>query len=298
MQVELIPEEEYYDDYVDNVSMWVKDKDYFIPSTDIKVLKTLPAGMYKVDNTKDRGLHCKSISFKSDSLYTFSDSKTELVLNEIRSFWDKEKLYADNKLIHKRGILFYGYPGTGKSSVLNIICSELIEKGGVVFKISSPRNLVDYIDFLRFGFNKIESGSRIITIIEDIDDYSEMETELLEFLDGQFNINHHLLLATSNDTTNIPDTVLRPSRIDLKVEIPYPSEKTREEFFRFKSVPEEDLEELVTETEDLSLADLKEIYICRYILDYTLEQAIDKVTEDLDKKDYTSVRNKNYKLGL
>ena len=282
----------------DKVSMWVKDKDYYIPSTDISVTRELPPGIYQVDYSNDRGYFCKPIKIETDELFVFTDSITTNLLEEIENFWNKEALYKEKKLVHKRGILLSGFAGTGKTTMINMLSKELINRGGVVFKIYGIKNLSYYIDFMKHGFRKIQPKTPIITILEDIDQYQDIESELLDFLDGQYHLNHHLIIATSNNTENIPDTFLRPSRLDLKIEVDYPSEQTREEFFRNKEVPENDLSELVKATKECSLADLKEVYICVYLLDYTVEEALTQVLDPTEKKNYLERKYKKTKIGL
>ena len=75
----------------------------------------------------------------------------------------------------------YGYPGTGKSSYISLICEDLIKQGGVVFKISSPSQLSNYKDFIPNVFRKIQQETPIITILEDIDTYSDYEAENVRF---------------------------------------------------------------------------------------------------------------------
>lgn len=282
----------------DKVSMWVKDKDYYIPSTDISVTRELPPGIYQVDYSNDRGYFCKPIKIETDELFVFTDSITTNLLEEIENFWNKETLYKEKKLVHKRGILLSGFAGTGKTTMINMLSKELINRGGVVFKIYGIKNLSYYIDFMKHGFRKIQPKTPIITILEDIDQYQDIESELLDFLDGQYHLNHHLIIATSNNTENIPDTFLRPSRLDLKIEVDYPSEQTRKEFFRNKEVPENDLSELVKATKECSLADLKEVYICVYLLDYTVEEALTQVLDPTEKKNYLERKYKKTKIGL
>ena len=282
----------------DKISLWVKDKELFIPSADISVIKSLPPGMYQVDYSNDRGYHCKEIKLETDELFVFTDSITQDLLKEIELFWDKGDLYKEKKLIHKRGLLLSGYAGTGKTTLINMVSQELIKRGGVVFKVYDIKNLSNYVDFIKYGFRKIQPNTPIITILEDIDQYQNVEMELLDFLDGQFHVNHHVVIATSNNTEEIPDTFLRPSRLDLKIEVDYPSELTRREFFKFKEVPTEDLENLVKLTEDFSLADLKEVYICVYLLDYSLEDAVDQVKNPTVKKSYLDRKNRGTKMGL
>lgn len=280
------------------VSLWVKEKDIIRPSTNIVILNKLEPGVYTADFSRDLGFFCRKLASTSDELFVFSDSITEDLLAEINLFWEKKDKYKEQKLIHKRGILLEGYPGTGKSSIITQLSEEVIKLGGVVFKVSNFRNLNDYVNFMRIGFRQIQPETPIITILEDIDQYEEVDVELLDFLDGKTHINHHVVIATSNNTEAIPDTFLRPSRLDLKIEVPLPNEQTRREYFQFKGVPEEAISELVERSNKCSLADLKEIYICIYLLDYSMEEAIRKITTPREKKNYLHNTTKSIKIGL
>jgi len=297
LEVHEVPEEAS-DLSQDKISLWVKDKDFYVPSTDISIVPELPPGIYQVNYTNDRGYHCKPIELETDELFVFTDSITQDLLSEIELFWDKKDLYAEKNLIHKRGILLTGFAGTGKTTLINMVSKELIKKGGVVFKVYGTKNLSDYVDFMKYGFRKIQPHTPVITILEDIEQYQDVETQLLDFLDGQFHVNHHIVIATSNNTEDIPDTFLRPSRLDLKIEVDYPSEKTREEFFRFKQVSEEQIPGLVAATEQCSLADLKEIYICIFLLDYVVDEAVNQVLQPTEKKNYLDKKYKKSKIGL
>lgn len=293
------------DDPIDNderkeekISVWLKDKDIIKPSTNISLLQKIEPGIYTVDFSRDHGIYCKKMDIKSDELFVFSDSISEKLLKEINTFWEKSERYKQNNLVHKRGILLEGFPGTGKSSIISILCKEIISKGGVVFKINGIRNLDTYFEFIRYGFREIQPETPVVTILEDLDQYEEVESELLDFLDGKTHLDHHVVIATTNNTELIPDTYLRPSRIDLKIEVPLPSEQTRREYFKFKNTPEDDIENLVKQSEDFSLADLKELYVCIYLLDYTVEEAVGKITAPKEKKNYLNSSTSGSKLGL
>lgn len=282
----------------EKISVWLKDKDIIKPSTNISLLQKIEPGIYTVDFSRDHGIYCKKMDIKSDELFVFSDSISEKLLKEINTFWEKSERYKQNNLVHKRGILLEGFPGTGKSSIISILCKEIISKGGVVFKINGIRNLDTYFEFIRYGFREIQPETPVVTILEDLDQYEEVESELLDFLDGKTHLDHHVVIATTNNTELIPDTYLRPSRIDLKIEVPLPSEQTRREYFRFKNTPEDEIENLVKQSEDFSLADLKELYVCIYLLDYTVEEAVGKITAPKEKKNYLNSSTSGSKLGL
>ena len=280
------------------VSIWIKEKDVIRPSPNLSILQKLDPGVYTVDISREIGFFCKKIEPISDELFLFSDSIIQSLMSEISMFWDKKDLYNENNLIHKRGILLEGYPGTGKTSIISLLSKEVIDRGGVVFKVSGYRNLDIYIDFLINGFRKIQPDTPIVTILEDIDSYRDAEEMILDFLDGKTNINHHIIISTTNNTESIPDTFLRPSRIDLKIEIPLPCEQTRREYFKFKKVPDADIDQLVEKSNEFSLADLKEFYICIYLLDYSVDDAYTKISSPKDKKNYSISPKRKNSIGI
>ena len=290
------PEEKEIDDQP--ISIWIKEKDIIRPSPNLSILQKLDPGVYIVDISREIGFFCKKIEPISDELFVFSDSIIQSLMSEISMFWDKKDLYNKNNLIHKRGILLEGFPGTGKTSIISLLSKEVIDRGGVVFKVSGYRNLDVYIDFLIDGFRKIQPDTPIVTILEDIDSYRDAEEMILDFFDGKTNINHHIIISTTNNTENIPDTFLRPSRIDLKIEVPLPCEQTRREYFKFKKVPDADIDQLIEKSDGFSLADLKEFYICIYLLDYSADDAYTKISSPKDKKNYSTSPNRKSSIGI
>ena len=280
---------------VEPSSMWLIDKDVIQPTTSIKITNTLQPGVYIADEDRN-GVYCKKINIEIDSLYKFSDSIIIKLVDEINNFWNKKELFSSKNLIHKRGILLEGFPGTGKTSIISLISKEIINKGGIVFKVSSPSNLLTYINFIQNYFRKIEPTTPVITIIEDIDKYRDVESEFLDFLDGKSQINHHVVITTSNNTEEISNTFLRPSRLDLCIEVPLPNELTRREYFINKEVPEDQIDKLVEVTDSMSLADLKEIYICVFLLDYSIEEAINKISDPYIKQNYLKVKTKSISI--
>lgn len=279
-------------------SIWIKENNIYRGSVNVSLHKNINPGIYRVNVSRDYGYCCEKIDTKSDELFLFSDSLSIKILEEIDLFWKSYPAFKEKNLVHKRGILLEGPAGTGKSSIVTMLEAQVIKKGGVVFKISDPRNFLDYMVFLHSSFRKIEPDTPIVTILEDIDQYDEMEQQLLDFLDGKNSIDYHVFIATTNNTEALEDNLLRPSRLDLIYTIDYPSKIHREEYFRFKNVPAEDLEHLVKHSEGCSLADLKEIYTCKYLLDYSIEDAISKVRTPRKKINYLKSGGKKNKIGL
>ena len=272
------------------------DGEIFLPTSN--TTPTLIPGYYEIDTAQDIGLYFRKLQIKLDGIIRFPDAVTDRVLKEVETFWAREAIYQEYDLTFKRGLLLYSKPGTGKSSTLQLISKDVIDKGGIVFKVTGPKNLLYYVPFIRDSFRKIQPDTPIITIIEDIDEYDDYSSELLDFLDGKNHINHHVVIATTNNTEDIDDTLLRPSRIDLRIEDELPSKKVRTEYFKFKKVPDEKIKELVNKSTEFSLADLKELYICVFLLDYTMDSAVEKISVIKEKKNYLEKDSKNISLSI
>ena len=110
--------------------------------------------------------------------------------------------------------------------------------------------------------------------------------QILDFLDGKNSINHHLVILTSNDTTDLSEALLRPSRIDWCIEIPSPSDTIRREYFIKKNINEDLLDEFVRKTEEMSFAELKEVFIGTQILGKPLEKVVEQIRTPFECKDY------------
>ena len=278
--------------------LWVKEKGQYIPSTDLSIIKELPSGVYTVKYSEQRGYSCRLLTGLTDKLFIFDNSPSLEISTEIYKFWEKRETYKSANFLHKRGILLEGFPGTGKTSIINQICKQLVDKGGVIFRVDGPSNLNTYVSFLHLMFRKIQPTTPIITVLEDLDTYSDVFQEITEFLDGKYNINHHIVIASTNNSSKLPLTLLRASRFDLRVEIPLPSKELRVEYFTKLGVSIEESDLIADQTDLCSLADLKELYTCRFLLEYPLNEALNKIRYSKTTKNYTEDPKKYKKIGF
>lgn len=293
--IEIIEEEP---EKIESSSLWIKSGNVIKPSENIIIFRELNPGLYSVDYDRNLGFYCQEQNFISDELYLFSDSQSNTIVNEILSFINKRELYKNNNILHKRGILLVGSSGTGKTSIINQILQDLSNEGVVSFNITDPDNLLNYIDFITYYFRKIQKDTPIVTILEDLEKYYTLESDLSNFLDGRNNIDNHIVLATSNNTTNISDLILRPSRFDLKIEIPLPSENTRREYFKFKKVDSSIIEELVMQTKGFSIAELKEVFISVFLLKYPISDTLKRIGSKYQKRNFRESKKNNQEIGI
>ena len=275
-------------------STWIATGDDYIPAVNLRCEDSLPAGLYACTYSNN-DYHLSPIPIDSDELYVFSDSLHEVILNEIKQFWDKKEVYKKYNLCHRRGVLLEGGPGTGKSSLITQITQHVITLNGIIFTVRNVSEFQLLPIVLKSIFRKIEPDRPVITIIEDVDKIIESmggDNLLLDFMDGKQSINNHLIILTSNNTSELSNALLRPSRIDLRYQLRNPSEKIRREYFQHKGIDESLLEEYVSKTKGLSLADLKEIFIATIILDKPLDKSISELRSPLMKQDYLTQSSK------
>lgn len=269
-------------------STWISTGEDYIPAVNLKCVDNIPAGMYACA-FMDRDYHLTPIPINSDELFIFSDSYQESILSEIKQFWDKKELYKKYNLCHKRGILLEGGPGTGKSSLITQVIQHIIELNGVVFTVRNANEFQFLPIVLKSIFRKIEPERPVITIIEDVDKLIENlggDQILLDFMDGKQSINNHLVILTSNNTSELSDALLRPSRIDLRYRLDNPNDNVRKEYFQYKGISDDQLDEYVRLTKNLSIADLKEVFIATVILNKSIDQVVKDIKNPLQKRDY------------
>lgn len=148
----------------------------------------------------------------------------ESIKNEVRglveNFLASKDFYLENKIPWKRGILLYGKPGNGKTSIIRTIIAQYNFKPVTIVAGAND-------EAVREAFSYAEEQSPSLLYFEDLDSLLEKSVDISSFLnlmDGISAKNGLLVIATANEVkklkTNITD---RPSRFDRKFEIPLPN---------------------------------------------------------------------------
>lgn len=264
------------------------DGKIFVPAN--KTVQTLPPGVYEVDISPNIGLFFEKIPVKTENLLRFPDTNSDVVVEEIQTFWDREELFGTYELIYKRGILLWGPAGSGKSCTVQLIMEDVVNRGGVVLKFDQPDIFIDGMRALRL----IQPASPVVVIMEDIDSIIEeySESEVLNILDGVNEIEKVVFLATTNYPEKLGKRIVnRPSRFDKRFKIGAPNAASRKMYFEYlcrDKTAEElkiDLDEWVEDTEDMSIAHLKELFVAVVILGDPYSRAIKtlrNMTERID----------------
>jgi SpoVK/Ycf46/Vps4 family AAA+-type ATPase len=252
-----------------------------------KTVNVLPPGVYEILSTPS-GISYERIPVKTDKLITFPETNSELVINEIKNFWDREHIFRKFKLMFQRGIILFGPPGSGKSSTIQLIVADVIERKGVVFKFTHPHLFREGIRI----FKQIQPDTPVVVLMEDIDGIlnHHSESEVLNILDGVDQIDKVIYLATTNYPEDLGDRILnRPSRFDKRFKMAHPGTKSREIYFNHLVDQETmqkyniNLKKWVQDTENMSIAHLKELFVNVCILGNDYNDAI-KLLRDMNEE--------------
>lgn len=160
------------------------------------------------------------------------DSKS-IVLDDIDKFLASKEWYDERAIPYKRGYLFYGSPGNGKTSLVGALAHHT----GRTIHVVNLSELKD--SSLKHSFNNIDNKS--IILIEDIDaifDGRKSNQEKLTFsnflqcLDGVISSHDIITIVTTNHINKLDPALLRDGRIDMKIEINNPTSLLVNEYLR------------------------------------------------------------------
>merc|ERR1712205_259454 len=209
------------------------------------------------------------------------------------------ELYEDIGIKPPKGVILYGEPGTGKTllakavanqtsaTFLRVVGSELIQK-----------YLGDGPKLVRELFRVADDLSPTIVFIDEIDavgskrydsqsggtrEIQRTMLELLNQLDGFDERGDVKVIMATNKIESLDPALIRPGRIDRKIEFPLPDIKTRRHIFnihtgRMSLGEDVDLETFVMAKDELSGADIKAVCTEAGLL--ALRERRMKVTQD------------------
>nr|UCK81607.1 26S proteasome regulatory subunit 10B [Arenicola marina] len=222
-----------------------------------------------------------------------------------------------------KGCLLFGPPGTGKTLLARAVASQLDAN---FLKVVSSAIVDKYIGesarLIREMFGFARDHQPCIIFMDEIDAiggrrFSEGTSadreiqrtlmELLNQMDGFDALGQVKMIMATNRPDTLDPALLRPGRLDRKIEIPLPNEQARMEILKIHAAPiakhgEIDWEAVVKLSDDFNGADLRNVcteagmFAIRAERDYVIEEdfmkAVRKVSDNKkleSKLDYKPV---------
>jgi len=184
----------------------------------------LDAGIYRTMMDYHGTIYFTKISPGHSDILKFPSIEQQQIINELKAFWDKHDFYKQAGMAYKRGVLLYGPQGSGKTSISKIVVNDVIARGGIAIDFRNPEHDVPALQF----FRKAEPDRPVVILMEDIDilvsdGNSKKESDVLNILDGMFEIESVIFLATTNHPEKLEARITdRPSRFDRVIQIGLP----------------------------------------------------------------------------
>eukprot|EP01117_Protostelium_nocturnum_P016549 TRINITY_DN6573_c0_g1_i1.p1 TRINITY_DN6573_c0_g1~~TRINITY_DN6573_c0_g1_i1.p1 ORF type:complete len:453 (-),score=126.10 TRINITY_DN6573_c0_g1_i1:61-1419(-) len=149
------------------------------------------------------------------------DGNTDIIEKDVSEFLSSEDWYKKRGLNYRRGYLFYGPPGNGKSSILLALASHFSLP---IYCLSLSDPLLDDGKLGKL-MNAVPSGSAVI--VEDVDciflertgvsKSSVTFSGLLNAIDGVAASEGRILFMTTNHRDHLDEALVRPGRVDCEI---------------------------------------------------------------------------------
>lgn len=186
------------------------------------------------------------------------------IRTNVDGFFAGSERYASLGIPHRRGFLFVGTPGCGKTLTLKTLAAN------TPAKFISVLGTADVDDgMLRYAMDLAEKYAPAVVLLEDLDWVVDAKgisiSHFLNLLDGLKVLNGVLVIATCNEPDKLDPALLhRPSRFDRVWRFELPKYEQRLELLRRKGgtfFSESALETTARRTDGFSMAYVQEIVV-------------------------------------
>jgi ATP-dependent 26S proteasome regulatory subunit len=204
---------------------------------------------------------------KHDKIVICEDGISEHLEKGIECFWSKRDTYREFGMLHKRGYLLEGPPGTGKTMASTLL-AERIVKHGAASIFHNYRLELHWLNSMLQTIRSIQPDLPLLVVMEDLNAVCEVNDveRVLALLDGDNQVDNVVYVATTNFLKELDSRITnRPSRFDEVVHVGAPTRAARLSYLK-QIVPaahadDGKLQEMAKESEGLMMAHLRELVV-------------------------------------
>ena len=219
----------YYNELMSIVDLSTSADLYqFIVSGSSANNKTVHGEMYTNISSDSMNVLMQPLKKRDMDTLFYDQNVKEDIENHINNFLESKYIYIEKDIPFKTGILLYGYPGTGKSSLVQALANKyhvsLVNIDTSTFANLDTASLKESIE---------ADDDMYIVLLEDIDTIFNLKREdetdkedkkvinkLLQFLDSPTKSPTNVIfIATTNHIEALDSAILRTGRFDIKKEI-------------------------------------------------------------------------------
>jgi ATPase family associated with various cellular activities (AAA) len=192
------------------------------------------------------------------------------IQDDLEHFFASRETYQTYGVPWKRGILFIGSPGNGKTHAVKALINQMQQSCLYVKSVKSEYDTPH--ENIRKVFKQARQSAPCILILEDIDSLVDDENRsfFLNELDGFATNEGIVILATTNHPERIDSAILnRPSRFDRKYHFELPALTERMAYINLWNdkikpamrISDESITQIAEITDGFSFAYLKELFL-------------------------------------
>ncbi len=249
------------------------DQYFLIAAKSFEAVQRLYVDILEYDQKSERSKAKAGIITEEGTEISLSDASWDNIIlapamledlkARIETFFKSQEEYRRFGIPYKRGFIFSGPAGCGKTLTAKAIISTMRLPAYLIVPSSNPERTAARIEL---AFSRAATQAPSILIIEELEKLSDREhiSMVLNLMDGLRTTKGVLVIATTNYPEKIdPALLLRPSRFDRVWHFPLPDAESRLRLLKKKAAgyfEDSVLEHVAKLSTGFSMAYVQEIF--------------------------------------